>query len=714
MAWERASQVSQRMKAIIAACLWLLLFGVQATQLQDLANPITRVVKLLQSLSEQIEKEGKAEEKLYEAFVCWGKSAVAQKKESNTIAESRIDALETYITYLEAGKIELTTERQDLEKEIEELTADLDTAKATRDKERKNFEGAKDEMTKAIKALNTAMVVLREATKDSKASLVVVHDRLNGGLAAVEAESENLNRAVELGHRFLSKADSLFLQHIFSGDVRKTDANMALLRKKGPDFKKAYRARSRKIQEAFMKLRSTFQNNLREAEAKETDARDSYDKLSESKKVQLKASQDALTKQEVENGARGMSKASAQEETEALYKQISNDGKFIKDTESSLDAKKKEWDERVKLREGEIGAISKAISILYSDDARDMFKKSYSNFLQEKLESSEAVATFSRAALELKKVAHLTGDRRLSALTELAADGAADPSAKAKFKPVLEAIDKMLEVLKSDEAKDLETKESCEDDRMKDTRMALLGGREIDEKTDELGKLEGEIKEIEAQIENLKAEKTKATDDLDEAVKMRKREKAQFEISKKEDQEAAETVKAAKEVLSKHYASFMQQGGPSISEGEAPPAPPATWDRSYGGKKGESQGIITILELVHKDILDDQRKAKEEEDQAQKEFDQLKSDSEEQIKELQGQVDKMTGTKGKKETAKIEAIKERKTKKGEWDSVMKKMKDAATNCEYYTVNFKTRATNRQIEVDGLNKAKAILEGGSFK
>jgi hypothetical protein len=52
--------------------------------------------------------------------------------------------------------------------------------------------------------------------------------------------------------------------------------------------------------------------------------------------------------------------------------------------------------------------------------------------------------------------------------------------------------------------------------------------------------------------------------------------------------------------------------------------------------------------------------------------------------------------------------------KGEWDEVMKTMKDISPNCEYYAVNYKMRVSNRQIELDGLEKAKAILSGGSFK
>merc|ERR1719235_2213811 len=99
-------------------------------------SPVTRVVRLLVALSEQIEDEGKKEEDLYETFVCWGKSIIAQKTDYNAKAEARIDELETYIADLEAGRIELTTERQDREKEIAALKEELATAKALREKEK--------------------------------------------------------------------------------------------------------------------------------------------------------------------------------------------------------------------------------------------------------------------------------------------------------------------------------------------------------------------------------------------------------------------------------------------------------------------------------------------------------------------------------------------------------------------------------------------------
>lgn len=277
----------------------------------------------------------------------------------------------------------------------------------------------------------------------------------------------------------------------------------------------------------------------------------------------------------------------------------------------------------------------------------------------------------------------------------------------------------MLSALTNDAKKDLETKQSCEKDRQKDTRTVLLASRDIDDKTDAINKLDGEIKDIAESIRDLMAQKKKAGEELYSAAKLRKDETMQFKITDKEDQEAANTVASAKQVLVKYYkeafkASFVQYEKPVVVAGEAPKAPPATWAKGYGGKKGESVGIIAILEMVHSDILKDQATAKAEEEQSQKEFDTFLKDSEKQMKRLQKSADQQKGVSGKKETDKTDTIKARITKKGEYNAVMKKMKDIAPDCEYYAVNFKLRVTNRQLEADGLKNAKAILSGGTFK
>merc|ERR1719327_2589629 len=78
-------------------------------------NPITRVVELLQGLAKKVEADGKMEEDLFEKYVCWYKTVVKSKTASNAAAKDRIESLEAYIDDIEAGRIEFTSERVDLE-----------------------------------------------------------------------------------------------------------------------------------------------------------------------------------------------------------------------------------------------------------------------------------------------------------------------------------------------------------------------------------------------------------------------------------------------------------------------------------------------------------------------------------------------------------------------------------------------------------------------
>merc|ERR1719387_3152011 len=190
------------MKAVIFA---FLLFAVVPSNLaaSEKLSPVTRVVELLKNLAAQTEKEGKAEEDLYEDFVCWGKSIINQKTESNAAAESRIDELEAYIADLDSGRVELTSERTDLEKDIAELMSDMETANANRKKDKAEFEDAEAEMKNAIKALKSAIDTLNTATKDHKDGvLLAMRSQVeaaaqNGGMEALAEHQESLKQAVQ-------------------------------------------------------------------------------------------------------------------------------------------------------------------------------------------------------------------------------------------------------------------------------------------------------------------------------------------------------------------------------------------------------------------------------------------------------------------------------------------------------------------------------------
>jgi len=697
----------------------------EASAVSSGLSPVTRVVELLQGLATQTEKEGKIEEGLYEDYVCWGKSVINQKTASNAAAGSRIDELETYIADLDSGRIELTSERSDLEKDIGELMSDMESATALRKKEHADFLEAEDEMDKAITALKSAIDTLNAATKDHKKGvLLAVRARmqaaaLNGGMAELVRHQASLKQAVDLGERFLSKADATFLKRLLLGDVPKVDWKK--LNRKAT-FKMAYKARSFKIQGVLQKMHQTFSINLKDARDAEGDAKAAYDKLTKSKQGQLDAAQDALNKMESENGAKGMSRQDSLDEVNALKKQVQDDTKFIGQTENALAEKKKSWKVRSDLRSGELAAISKAIYILHNDDSRDLFKKSFSSqaFLEVARTTDKAMAKRGETAFAaLRDAALRSGDARLSALARVLR--APNNSVKTKFDPIIKAIVKMVKQLQDEETTDLETKQTCEKDRMADTRNAIVASRDIDEKTDGITKFTSEIAQCEKTIAELVAEHKKTTEALAQAQRMRDDENAAWKVTDKDDKAAAETVKSARDVLEGFYKDnklgLMQkkskQPVAGMDAGDAPPPPPPTWEGGYGGKTGESQGIVAIMEMVYDDIVKDRGDAKADEDTSQKEFNNFKKDSEAKMGSLKAEKEATEKRLGQAETDKTNTEKSRSTKKGELNAVLEKINSINPNCEYYEVNYPMRTQNRQIEIDGLNKAKAILEGGVF-
>merc|ERR1719298_312359 len=240
------------------ALLFLALVAAPLSTAENL-NPITRVVQLMEGLTKKIEKDGKAEEDLFDKYVCWYKTVVSTKKQSNSEAKDRIEQLSAYIDDVKSGRVEFTSERKDLEAEIEKLNTEIETATDMRKKENEDFLAAKDEMEKAIAALEKAVDVLGSATADHK----------EGVLTSIGFD---LRKAVQLGQNFgsLSEQDARFLEQVLDGQV--PDVDWKKLNRKAT-FKMKYKARSLKIQEILADMLQTFEDNLADAIKKEADTK---------------------------------------------------------------------------------------------------------------------------------------------------------------------------------------------------------------------------------------------------------------------------------------------------------------------------------------------------------------------------------------------------------------------------------------------------------
>merc|ERR1719261_2265040 len=667
-------------------------------------NPITRVVQLMEGLTKKIESDGKAEEDLFEKYVCWYKTVVSSKKASNAQAKDRIESLSAYIDDVSSGRVEFTSERKDLEAEIEKLNTEIETATDMRMKENEDFLAAKDEMEKAIAALEKAVDVLGSATADHK----------EGVLTSIGFD---LRRAVAIGQNFLSEQDARFLEQVLDGQVPKADWKK--LNRKAT-FKMKYKARSLKIQEILADMLQTFEDNLADATKKEKDTKASFDTLMEAKNSQLSAAQDALSGGEGEGAARTLAADEAQEEVDALTTQVSDDEKYISATEASYADKVTEWKERKRLRTEEIASISKAIEILASDDAKDLMASSFESqggfFLQESNEGCSKQKRATKVVHKLRNMATKHRDPRLSALAV-----AVQLNARGHFDKIVEEVMKMVSDLHEEADEDLKTKETCEADRMTNTKIAKKAAQSMDDETALINRKKADIEAMQKEIAGIVAHVKELKLQLEEAQIQRAKENSEYKAAKADDEAASVLIGKSKDVLEKFYAdnglalaqTAHRSVQPEVVAGEAPPPPPTTWADPYGGNKGSTNGIISLLEMTKADVEKDIKTATAAEEKAKTDYDTFKTDTEALIKSLEGEKTSLEGEVGDAETAIVDAKATRKDKKKVLDDTMAFLRSIATSCDYMAVNFELRKANREAEIDGLIEAGTSLEGGAF-
>jgi len=152
-----------------------------------------------------------------------------------------------------------------------------------------------------------------------------------------------------------------------------------------------------------------------------------------------------------------------------------------------------------------------------------------------------------------------------------------------------------------------------------------------------------------------------------------------------------------------------------VEAGTAPPPPPATWDAGaeYGGAKGEQTGVVSIMEMVKEDVEKDISGAVAEEEEAVKDFEKQKADLEDEIKAIDNDISAYNKDKAANEKTATDKTTERGNSKKELAGHIELYNSYKPGCDFLLVNFDTRTKARQIELDGLRKAKAILKGGDF-
>lgn len=473
----------------------------------------------------------------------------------------------------------------------------------------------------------------------------------------------------------------------------------------------SYAPQSATIQGILSDMYTTFSNNLQTSTADEAKSYRNYEDLMATYQKQLATLQETLVKKEAEKTEVEIQLADATQTYADSEEQLKSEIKVFDATKASCVEKTAAWSKRSTLRKSELAGIKKALEILSSDEAKELFAKSIkpgfskdssksASFVQIDLHSTSANGA-QKAAEALEVRAKQTQSFRLASLAATIRS-----QDFGTFDKVITMIDKLLVQLQEEEAADIKKVDGC--------------GKAIQETTLKQNDLDWKIENNKAKvskhktaIEQKTAAKEQTIKDIEAAeiqlkdmAKERKEGNDAYLAAKKDDEKAIDLLEQAKSALeeyfnSKEYKSLLQQE-------------PEPDFRLSDKDSAKNQGavITSILEVVITDLNGELAESKAAEEAAQLDYEKMKASVEEQKDKLNKKKINLEGQIAEEEAAQKDEEDLQKENEESLGTEKTTEADLRKTCDDAKRLQPERSRKRKLEADGLNQAKDFLAGMS--
>merc|ERR1740123_1772064 len=306
------------------------------------ANPIRKVVTMLQSIQKKVAAEGEREKQLFDKYSCWCRSGAGKLAESITGATAKVPQVQSDI---EGG-----------EGQLAQLKADLKQHQSDRDAAKASSAEATDIQEKAAAAF-TAEKTEYDANIDAlSGAIAAISKGMVGGF--LQSSAAQRLRAAIVSTRHLLDGERMQLASFLSGSEGS-----------------GYAPQSGEILGLLKQLKDSMSRSLGDATAAEKAAIKGYEELVAAKAKEVSALTKAIEEKTVRSGELGVAIVQMEEDLSDTEKALAEDKAFLADMDKSCALKKEEYDAHVKVRSEELVALSETIKVLNDDDSLELFKK---------------------------------------------------------------------------------------------------------------------------------------------------------------------------------------------------------------------------------------------------------------------------------------------------------------------------------------------------
>merc|ERR1719388_705759 len=199
--------------------------------------------------------------------------------------------------------------------------------------------------------------------------------------------------------------NDLLTKDYFADESAKSKAQLALSTKTAKGKAAPYKAQSGEIFGILKQMKETFESNLSQPQKDELANAKAYEELKAAKEEEIAAGQEQLELKTQELATTDGKLAQSKQDLEDVQEGLSADEKFLMNLKEKCQMTDQEWEERQKERNAEIAAVGKALAVLSSDDARDLFTKTFNPALIQTKQSRTAKKRVDMAAKVLSDAA---------------------------------------------------------------------------------------------------------------------------------------------------------------------------------------------------------------------------------------------------------------------------------------------------------------------
>merc|ERR1719353_1221089 len=155
-----------------------------------------------------------------------------------------------------------------------------------------------------------------------------------------------------------------------------------------PTFKQSYAPQSGAIFGILKQMKETFETNLSSSQKEELASQKAYEELKAAKEEEIAAGQEQIDTKTQELATTDEKLAMSKQDLDDTKAGLTEDEQFLMMLKEKCQGSDHEYEERQKTRAAEIEAVSKALAFLTSDDARDLFSKTFNPALIQKKSTS--------------------------------------------------------------------------------------------------------------------------------------------------------------------------------------------------------------------------------------------------------------------------------------------------------------------------------------